>query len=64
VGELVCKQPWPGMTRGIRGDRERYLQAYSSKYPGVWRHGDRAQVDADGHWFMSGRSDDSRLALA
>jgi acetyl-CoA synthetase len=52
------------MTRGIWGDRERYLETYWSKYPGVWRHGDRAQVDADGQWFLSGRSGDARLALA
>ncbi|MEA2468045.1 MAG: acetyl-CoA synthetase [Thermoleophilaceae bacterium] len=64
VGELVCKQPWPGMTRGIWGDRERYLDTYWSKYPGVWRHGDWARVDADGQWFLSGRSDDARLTLA
>ena len=25
VGELVCKQPWPAMTRGVWRDRERYI---------------------------------------
>jgi len=59
VGELVCKQPWPGMTRGVWGDRERYLESYWSMYPGVWRHGDWAMVDADGQWFLFGRSDDA-----
>ncbi|HWH05381.1 MAG TPA: AMP-binding protein [Gaiellaceae bacterium] len=28
VGELVCTRPWPGMTRGIWGDDERYLETY------------------------------------
>ncbi|MBJ7347421.1 MAG: AMP-binding protein, partial [Thermoleophilaceae bacterium] len=59
VGELVCKQPWPAMTRGIWGDRDRYLETYWSMYPGVWRHGDWARVDEDGQWFLLGRSDDT-----
>jgi acetyl-CoA synthetase len=58
VGELVCKQPWPGMTRGIWGDPERYIETYWSMYPGVWRHGDWAKIDEDGEWFLFGRSDD------
>jgi acetyl-CoA synthetase len=59
VGELVCKQPWPSMTRGIWGDPERYLQTYWSRFPGVWLHGDWASVDEDGFWFLHGRSDDT-----
>ena len=58
VGELVCKQPWPGMTLGIWHDLERYVDSYWSMYPGVWRHGDWAKVDADGQWFLYGRSDE------
>jgi acetyl-CoA synthetase len=58
VGELVCRQPWPAMTRGIWGDDERYREAYWSTFPGLWRHGDYALVDADGGWFILGRSDD------
>jgi acetyl-CoA synthetase len=59
VGELVCKRPWPGMTRGIWGDDERYLDAYWRRFPGVWTHGDWASVDEDGYWFLHGRSDDT-----
>ena len=59
VGELVCRQPWPGMTRGIWNDPERYLDTYWSTYDGLWRHGDWAQVDEDGQWFLLGRSDDT-----
>jgi acetyl-CoA synthetase len=58
VGELVCRQPWPSMTRGIWKDDERYLQAYWSRFPGIWTHGDFAMVDNDGQWFILGRSDD------
>ena len=59
VGELVCKRPWPGMTRGIWRDRERYLDTYWRRFPGVWTHGDWASVDEDGYWFLHGRSDDT-----
>jgi acetyl-CoA synthetase len=59
VGELVCKRPWPGMTRGIWGDDERYLDTYWRRFPGVWTHGDWASIDEDGYWFLHGRSDDT-----
>jgi acetyl-CoA synthetase len=47
------------MTRGLRGDPERYLDAYWRRFPGVWTHGDWASVDEDGFWFLHGRSDDT-----
>jgi acetyl-CoA synthetase len=59
VGELVCKRPWPGMTRGIWRDPERYLDTYWRRFPGVWTHGDWASIDGDGYWFLHGRSDDT-----
>jgi len=59
VGELVVRQPWPGMARGFWRERERYLEAYWSRLPGTWVHGDWAQVDADGFWYIHGRSDDT-----
>jgi acetyl-CoA synthetase len=59
VGELVCKQPWPAMTRGIWNDSDRYIETYWSTFPDVWRHGDWAKIDADGQWFLFGRSDDT-----
>ncbi len=59
VGELVCRKPFPGMTRGFWCDPERYLETYWSRIPGVWVHGDWASVDEDGYWFLHGRSDDT-----
>jgi acetyl-CoA synthetase len=59
VGELVCTRPWPSMTRGIWGDRDRYLETYWRRWPRVWVHGDWASVDPDGSWFLHGRSDDT-----
>ncbi len=59
VGELVIRQPWIGMTRGFKGDRERYLDSYWRRFPGVWVHGDFAAIDRDGLWYLLGRSDDT-----
>ncbi|HEY1519979.1 MAG TPA: AMP-binding protein [Solirubrobacteraceae bacterium] len=59
LGELVCRQPWPAMTRGVWGDFQRYHESYWSMFPGVWRHGDWAKVDAEGQWFLYGRSDEA-----
>ncbi|MGI8928741.1 MAG: AMP-binding protein [Candidatus Limnocylindrales bacterium] len=59
VGELVLRQPLPGMTRGFWNDAERYLETYWSRIPGTWVHGDWAMVDRDGYWFIQGRSDDT-----
>jgi acetyl-CoA synthetase len=59
VGELVIRQPWVGMTRGFWRDRERYIDTYWSRYPDVWVHGDWAEIDEDGFWFIRGRSDDT-----
>jgi acetyl-CoA synthetase len=59
VGELVCRKPFPGMTRGFWNDPERFLETYWTRFPGIWTHGDWASVDADGYWFLHGRSDDT-----
>jgi acetyl-CoA synthetase len=59
VGELACRKPWPGMTRGFWRDNERYLDTYWRRVPGLWMHGDWATVDEDGYWFLHGRSDDT-----
>ncbi|MGH2593971.1 MAG: AMP-binding protein [Anaerolineae bacterium] len=59
VGELVIRQPWIGMTRGFWKDPQRYVDTYWSRFPNVWVHGDWAAVDADGLWYILGRSDDT-----
>ena len=58
VGELVCTKPWPGMTRGLWKAPERYIDAYWSRWPDVWVHGDWALIEG-GQWFLRGRSDDT-----
>jgi acetyl-CoA synthetase len=59
VGELVCRKPFPGMTRGFWRDPDKYIETYWSRLPGIWVHGDWASCDADGYWFLHGRSDDT-----
>jgi acetyl-CoA synthetase len=59
VGELVVRQPWVGMTLGFWRDPDRYLETYWSRFPGIWFHGDWAEIDDDGCWFIRGRSDDT-----
>ena len=59
VGELVVRSPWPGMTQGFWGDRQRYLDTYWSRWPNIWVHGDWAEVGSDGLWYIRGRSDDT-----
>jgi acetyl-CoA synthetase len=59
VGELAVRQPWVGMTRGFWRDDQRYIESYWSRFPGTWMHGDWAEVDEDGFWYIRGRSDDT-----
>jgi acetyl-CoA synthetase len=47
------------MTHGFWRDRERYLETYWSRWPGVWVHGDWAEIADDGLWYIRGRSDDT-----
>ena len=59
TGYLVCKKPFPSMTKSFLNDDDRYLETYFSQFEGVWNHGDWASIDADGHFFLHGRSDDT-----
>ena len=59
VGELALMRASIGLTRGFWRDPERYLESYWSKIPGLWVHGDFASIDADGLWYIHGRSDDT-----
>ena len=57
-GYLAITKPWPGMLRGIWGDRERFVKTYWSKWPGIYFPGDGAKIDKDGYLWILGRVDD------
>jgi len=59
-GNLVLKAPWPGMARTIFGDPERYRETYWSTFSaqGWYKAGDSARKDADGYYWIIGRTDD------
>lgn len=59
TGELVMRVPSIGLTRGLWNDSERYIDSYWSRIPDLWVHGDFASRDADGMWYIHGRSDDT-----
>lgn len=58
-GELVCTRPFPSVPLRFWGDetRERVHEQYFSIYPGVWRHGDWAEITPEGGAIIYGRSD-------
>jgi acetyl-CoA synthetase len=58
AGYLVLTRPWPGMTRGIYGDPQRFFDTYWSRIPGVYFTGDGAKRDKDGYYWLLGRIDD------
>ena len=49
------RQPWPGMLRGIYGDRERFIDTYWSRLPGLYFAGDGARRDERGYFWIMGR---------
>jgi acetyl-CoA synthetase len=57
-GLLVIRKPWPGMLRGIHGDRERFVETYWSRIPGMYLAGDGARRDERGYFWIMGRVDD------
>jgi acetyl-CoA synthetase len=57
-GYLAITKPWPGMIRGIWGDRQRFIDTYWSKWPGIYFPGDGAKLDKDGYFWILGRVDD------
>jgi acetoacetyl-CoA synthetase len=59
IGELVLTSPMPSMPLYFWNDQngERYKEAYFSKYPGVWVHGDRLRINERGGCCIYGRSD-------
>src|SRR5581483_3087243 len=57
-GDLVCASPFPSVPLGFWGSpRERMVEEYFGVFPGIWRHGDWAEITARGGVIIHGRSD-------
>ena len=58
-GELVCKSPFPCMPVGFWNDPDqaKYRAAYFERFPGVWCHGDWAEITEHDGVVITGRSD-------
>lgn len=58
-GELVCTRPFPSCPLGFWNDDDgsRFHDAYFAAWPGVWAHGDYAEVFPHGGFVIHGRSD-------
>ena len=59
AGELVCVNPFPSMPIKFLNDKndEKYKQAYFTKYPDVWHHGDFIIKTRRKTFIVEGRSD-------
>ena len=57
-GNLCIKDPWPGMIRGVWGDKEKFMDAYLKKFPGYYFAGDGAFKNEEGLFRIVGRVDD------
>ena len=58
-GELVCASPFPSMPIGFWNDPDGIAckKAYFERFPGVWHHGDFAEITEHEGIVMHGRSD-------
>jgi acetoacetyl-CoA synthetase len=58
-GELVCRKPFPCMPVRFWNDPEgeRYRASYFGRFPGVWCHGDYAELTTHDGIIIHGRSD-------
>ncbi|WP_396223458.1 acetoacetate--CoA ligase [Gemmatimonas sp.] len=58
-GELVCTKPFPSMPVAFWNDPDGalYRAAYFEQIPGVWRHGDWAEITLHDGLVIHGRSD-------
>ncbi len=58
-GELVCTKAFPSMPVGFWNDPDnaKYHAAYFDRFPGVWAHGDYAEITDGRSMLIHGRSD-------
>jgi len=63
-GLFVIRKPWPGMLRGVYGNRERFISNYFGRLKDratgqpLYFSADGARRDRDGYFWVQGRVDD------
>lgn len=63
-GLFVIRKPWPGMLRGVFGNRERFVSSYFGRVKDpktgepYYFSADGARTDEDGYFWIQGRIDD------
>jgi acetyl-CoA synthetase len=57
-GALCMKTSWPGQSRTLYKNHERFVDTYFSQYPGYYFTGDGCRRDQDGYYWITGRIDD------
>ncbi|KAL8437240.1 hypothetical protein Efla_006733 [Eimeria flavescens] len=58
-GVLCLKRSWPGVCRTVHRAHKRLVNTYYQPYPGYYFTGDGAYRDIDGHYWITGRVDDT-----
>ncbi|OQV19591.1 Acetyl-coenzyme A synthetase 2-like, mitochondrial [Hypsibius exemplaris] len=58
AGAIYIKQAWPGITRGVYGDQQRFVETYFSQSPGHYCTGDGAIETPEGYFRVTGRTDE------
>jgi acetyl-CoA synthetase len=57
-GNLCIIDSWPGQSRSVYGDHQRFVDTYFSTYKGKYFTGDGCRRDEDGYYWITGRVDD------
>ncbi|AHF66499.1 MULTISPECIES: acetate--CoA ligase [Pseudomonas] len=57
-GNLVILDSWPGQSRSLYGDHDRFVDTYFKTFRGMYFTGDGARRDEDGYYWITGRVDD------
>jgi acetyl-CoA synthetase len=57
-GNLVILDSWPGQSRTLYGDHDRFVDTYFKTFRGMYFTGDGARRDEDGYFWITGRVDD------
>ncbi|KPY24059.1 Acetyl-coenzyme A synthetase [Pseudomonas syringae pv. philadelphi] len=57
-GNLVILDSWPGQSRTLYGDHDRFVDTYFKTFRGMYFTGDGARRDEDGYYWITGRVDD------